>query len=118
MMHTTPMQDLVNYKAGNDPQMEKKEQPLLQPTTIREAQTNYLLDKLQEESAECIQAVSKIRRFGANNKHPDRTTTNLEELINELEDTLAIIAVLESLGYIDLTKSQQNITTKAKQLLK
>ena len=29
-------------------------------------QTQYLLDKLQEEAAEIIQAVSKIRRFGKN----------------------------------------------------
>jgi hypothetical protein len=38
--------------------------------------TQYYLDKLQEEAAEIIQAVSKIRRFGPDNKHPDRQTTS------------------------------------------
>jgi NTP pyrophosphatase (non-canonical NTP hydrolase) len=115
MNHFTPTQELLNYTSADNTKMEP---PLLKPQSIHEAHTNYLLDKLQEESAECIQAVSKIRRFGATNKHPDRNTTNLEELVQELEDVLAIIAVLESLSYIDLTKSQQNITSKAKQLLK
>ncbi len=50
--------------------------PNLPPTSLRQAQTNWLLDKLQEEAAEIIQAVSKIRRFGEQNKHPDRDTTN------------------------------------------
>jgi NTP pyrophosphatase (non-canonical NTP hydrolase) len=115
MNHFTPTQELIMHSPQND---EHYKQPLLAASTIREAQTNYLLDKLQEESAEVIQAVSKIRRFGVTNKHPDRTTTNLQDLINELEDLLACIAVLESLAYFDLTKSKENITTKAKQLLK
>lgn len=73
----------------------------------------YLICKLQEEAAEIIQAVSKINRFGDNNTHPERTTTNKQELVQELEDFLAIVAVLEQLGYIDLTLSQTNITNKA-----
>jgi len=44
--------------------------PNLPPTSMRQAQTNWLLDKLQEESAEIIQAVSKIRRFGENSTSP------------------------------------------------
>lgn len=78
----------------------------------------YLICKLQEEAAEVIQAVSKINRFGDDNKHPDRTTTNKQEFITELEDFLAILATLESLQYIDLTLSQHNIKNKALQLLK
>ena len=117
MIHTTPMQDLVNHKPQNDKQY-LQEPPLLKANNLRELQTNYLLDKLQEESAEVIQAVSKIRRFGINNKHPDRTTTNLQELVNELEDVLAIVGVLESCGYFDLTTSKDNISKKAKQLLR
>lgn len=66
----------------------------------REAQIQYLLDKLQEEAAEVIQAVSKIRRFGKDNHHPERETTNLQELANELEDLQAIIYRLEDLSYI------------------
>jgi NTP pyrophosphatase (non-canonical NTP hydrolase) len=77
----------------------------------------YLTAKLQEEAAEVIQAVSKINRFGPQNSHPDRTTTNLQELVGELEDFLAIVAALEHYKYIDLTLSQQQIANKAKALL-
>jgi NTP pyrophosphatase (non-canonical NTP hydrolase) len=92
--------------------------PTLPPTSLRQAQTNYLLDKLQEEAAEVIQAVSKIRRFGENNSHPDRKTTNKQELVTELEDFLAILAALEYAKYVDLQPSQQNILQKTQQLLK
>jgi NTP pyrophosphatase (non-canonical NTP hydrolase) len=113
MNHFTPTQELLKLDAKNDGKQEYQK-----PNTLKEVQINYLLDKLQEESAECIQAVSKIRRFGAQNKHPDRQTTNLEELVGELEDFLAIIGVLESLHYMDLTKSKDSIRAKAQQLLR
>ena len=93
------------------------EKPTLPPTSLRQAQTNWLLDKLQEEAAEIIQAVSKIRRFGENANHPDRTTTNHQELIGELEDFLAILAALDYCNYLDLTKSDINILSKTHALL-
>lgn len=80
--------------------------------------TQYLICKLQEEAAEVIQAVSKINRFGEQNRHPDRQTTNKQELVGELEDFLAILAVLEQTKWIDLTLSQSNILAKAQALLK
>ena len=80
--------------------------------------TQYLICKLQEEAAEVIQAVSKINRFGEQNKHPDRTTTNKQELVGELEDFLAILGVLEQAGWLDLTPSKENIKRKALQLIK
>lgn len=80
--------------------------------------TQYLICKLQEEAAEVIQAVSKINRFGEQNKHPDRQTTNKQELVQELEDFLAILAVLEQTQWIDLTLSRANIKNKAMALLK
>lgn len=92
-------------------------EPKLPPTSMRQAQTNWLLDKLQEESAEVIQAVSKIRRFGPNSSHPERTTTNYQELIQELEDFLAILAALDYCKYLELTKSDQNILSKTHRLL-
>jgi NTP pyrophosphatase (non-canonical NTP hydrolase) len=94
------------------------QQATLPPTSLQQAQVNYLLDKLQEEAAEVIQAVSKIRRFGENNSHPDRQTTNKQELVTELEDLLAILAALEYCKYLDLQPSQQNILHKTQQLLK
>jgi NTP pyrophosphatase (non-canonical NTP hydrolase) len=84
---------------------------------MQQNKIQYLTAKLQEEAAEVIQAVSKINRFGEQSKHPDRTTTNLEELVGELEDLLAIVAALEHYQYIDLTLSQGNIANKAKALL-
>ena len=102
---STPRQDLL------------KEPDLLKPQNLKETQTNFLLDKLQEESAEVIQAVSKIRRFGAQNTHPDRNTTNYQELVAELEDFLALIAALEACKYLDLTTSQQIIYKKMQNLV-
>ena len=112
-----PNYQLPAYAALKSPTQEIKEAQL-PPTTLRQAQTNYLLDKLQEEAAEVIQAVSKIRRFGENNTHPDRKTTNKQDLIIEIEDLMAILAALEYCGYLDLTPSQQNILSKTQQLVK
>lgn len=79
--------------------------------------TQYLICKLQEEAAEVIQAVSKINRFGPDNHHPDRQTTNKQELVAEIEDFLAILAALEGCQYIDLTLSRNNILQKTQALL-
>lgn len=90
---------------------------LAKAKTPRELVTQWLLDKLQEESAEVIQAVSKVRRFGADNHHPDRTQTNLQELVGELEDWLAVVAALEHYKYFDLTKHRTSILNKTQQLI-
>ena len=116
-----PTYTIPQYAALKSPTQEVQEHndpnPTLPPTSLRQAKTNYLLDKLQEEAAEVIQSVSKIRRFGEHNKHPDRDTTNKQELVNELEDFLAILAALEYCKYLDLTTSEQSIEAKAQQLL-
>ena len=106
--------------------------PLLKPTTATLETTpeaiqfqtqssqlvrQWLLDKLQEESAEVIQAVSKVRRFGEQNHHPDRSTTNYTELVDELTDWLAVVAALEHLQYFDLTQQQSNIYKKTLALI-
>jgi len=98
--------DLMDY----EPQTTK-------PKNHRELVTQWLLDKLQEEAAEVIQAVSKVRRFGDHNHHPDRNTTNHQELVSELTDLLAILAALEHCRYFDLTQQQQTILKKTQQLV-
>ena len=77
----------------------------------------YLLDKLQEEAAEIIQAVSKIRRFGPHNHHPERTTSNLQELVGELEDFQAIVWALEEIQYLDPKPQTTNIIRKYQALI-
>jgi NTP pyrophosphatase (non-canonical NTP hydrolase) len=111
----TPQQ--LNQIVQDSPQLKQhldQQQQPQQPT----AQTQRLLDKLQEEASEIIQAVSKIRRFGPDNSHPDRKTSNKQELIAELEDFLALVAVLEGQQYIDLSQSREAIKTKAEALLR
>jgi NTP pyrophosphatase (non-canonical NTP hydrolase) len=114
----------VNYKVKYpDPlpqttaTLEVSPEPVQFITQSSQVVRQWLLDKLQEESAEVIQAISKVRRFGEQNHHPDRSTTNHEELITELTDWLAIVAALEHLQYFDLQKEQQTILKKTKALI-
>jgi hypothetical protein len=95
-----------------DPKLQRFLQPQKQPNT------QIFLDKLQETASEIIHIVSKIRRFGPDSHHPERKTTNKQELIAKLEDLLALVAVLESHKYFDLTTSKENIKQKAERLLK
>ena len=116
----TPMQELLEYSPDEPVDVVEKQphpETKLKAKNHRELVTQWLLDKLQEESAEVIQAISKVRRFGEKNRHPDRETTNHEELITELEDWLAIVAALEHVQYFDLTKSQNNILKKTTALI-
>lgn len=114
----------VNYKVKySDPKpqttatLEFAQPPTEFITETAQQLRQRLLDKLQEESAEVIQAISKCRRFGDHNHHPDRATTNIEELITELEDWLAIVAALEHTRYFDLSQHQQNIHKKTLALI-
>ena len=69
-------------------------------------QNNEVLDILQEECAEVIQAVSKIRRFGVDNFKPGKPKTNREHLEDEIGDVMAMIDILCSMGVIDLANLQ------------
>ena len=97
--------------------LEVPDQPIEFVTQSSQVVRQWLLDKLQEESAEVIQAISKVRRFGEQNHHPDRKTTNHQELITELTDFLAIVAALEHLQYFDLQKEQIHIHKKTLALI-
>ncbi len=59
-----------------------------------DSQTKEVMDILQEECAEVIQAVSKISRFGLDNFKPGKPKTNREHLEEELGDMLAMIDIL------------------------
>lgn len=56
--------------------------------------TEEVMDILQEECAEVIQAVSKVSRFGIDNYKPGKPKTNREHLEEELGDVLAMIDIL------------------------
>ena len=117
-MSTLNWTNPVNYKVKYPDPLPQTPPPAIEFVTQTSDQAHqYLLDKLQEESAEIIQAVSKVRRFGKQNHHPDRSTTNLQELITELEDFLAIVAALEHTQYFDLTDSKNSIHKKTLALI-
>jgi NTP pyrophosphatase (non-canonical NTP hydrolase) len=63
-------------------------------------QTKEVMDILQEECAEVIQAVSKINRFGIDNLKPGKPKTNREHLEEELGDMLAMIDILIVKGIV------------------
>ena len=56
---------------------------------------NEILDILQEECAEVIQAISKVRRFGMENSYKDGGTQR-EHLIQELGDVTLLIELLHA----------------------
>jgi len=56
------------------------------------------LNILQEECAEVIQAASKIKRFGINNRKDGAELNNLQNLEMELGDVLAMIDLCREAG--------------------
>ncbi len=44
--------------------------------------------KVIEECSELIKIICKGDRFGLDNYYPDRTSTNREEILNEIEDVM------------------------------
>lgn len=62
---------------------------------VMEENSNEVMDILQEECAEVVQAVSKIRRFGIDNAKPGTEYTNREHLEEEIGDLLAMIDILQ-----------------------
>lgn len=71
----------------------------MNPLTPRE---DEILSLLQEECAEVIQAVSKIRRFGWDSYHPnDPQKTNRVLLEDEVGDVSEIKQIMVDFGLID-----------------
>jgi len=77
-----------------------------------------VMDILQEECAEVIQAVSKISRFGLNNFKPGKPKTNLEHLEEELGDLLAMVDILHDLGVISYHNVKDATAAKKEKLKK
>lgn len=81
-------------------------------------QTKEVMDILQEECAEVIQAVSKISRFGIDNVKPGKPKTNREHLEEELGDMLAMIDIMLDRGVITLENLEVAKQAKIEKLKK
>lgn len=64
----------------------------------------YLLGCLAEECAEVTQRITKILRFGLHNIQEGQDLTNEKRLVYELNDLLAVIALLEDVGEVELSE--------------
>jgi NTP pyrophosphatase (non-canonical NTP hydrolase) len=78
--------------------------------------TKEVMDILQEECAEVIQAVSKISRFGLDNFKPGKPKTNRQHLEEELGDLLAMITILLDKGIVDSVQLEQAEAAKIEKL--
>ena len=81
----------------------------LNPRTIE------YLEILQEECAEVVQAISKIKRFGVDSYHPldENKVTNIAHLIVELGDIQGMIELLQESELALLSFSSENISIAA-----
>jgi NTP pyrophosphatase (non-canonical NTP hydrolase) len=84
------------------------------------SQTQEALDILQEECAEVIVEVSKIRRFGLDSVHykSEMKHTHRTMLEMEIGDVLALVDILMDQGLVDqsrLDQYKQNKKEKLKQ---
>jgi len=80
------------------------------------AKEKEVMDILQEECAEVIQAVSKISRFGIDNFKPGKPKTNRAHLEEELGDMLAMIDIMIELRVISLDNLEIAKTAKVEKL--
>ena len=81
-------------------------------------QTKEVMDILQEECAEVIQAISKISRFGLDNLKPGKPKTNREHLEEELGDLYAMIEILQELDVVSWTNIELAAEAKREKLKK
>jgi NTP pyrophosphatase (non-canonical NTP hydrolase) len=77
-----------------------------------------VMDILQEECAEVIQAVSKCSRFGIDYYKPGKPLTNREHLEEELGDLLAMVDIMLEQGIVSLTKLDEAKANKKYKLKK
>ena len=80
-----------------------------------DTETKEVMDILQEECAEVIQAVS---RFGLDNYKPGKPKTNRQHLEEELGDMLAMIDILHSMDIVSYTNIEHAQAAKIEKLKK
>jgi NTP pyrophosphatase (non-canonical NTP hydrolase) len=77
---------------------------------------NDIMDVSQEECAEVIQAISKIRRFGLNSEH--NGVSNKSHLEEEVGDLQCMIELLKEFGLVDCSNVEVHAQNKRKKLQK
>lgn len=80
-----------------------------------------ILGILQEECAEVIQEVSKVRRTCPSFKRYSKDKTNQEELENEILDVLATLSLAQDIGAVRRFTSEEileRVEERAKRLAK
>lgn len=81
------------------------------------AEEDELLTVLEEECAEVIQAITKIRRHGLASYHPDNPgVSNAGSLHRELGDVRAAMILLSRIGILHLGTLPQLAKDKLKRL--
>ena len=70
--------------------------------------TEHLLVCLAEECAELAQAVSKALRFGLDDGHPERGTTNADDIARELHDLFGVIELLDESGALPQVRAMDS----------
>ena len=83
-----------------------------------DSQTKEVMDILQEECAEVIQAVSKISRFGLDNYKPGKPKNNRAHLEEELGDMITMIDILHSMDIVSWTNIDRAAEAKREKLKK
>ena len=81
----------------------------------------HLLQCLQEEAAELIQAASKINRFGLRDFNPETGENNEDKFIAEAHDLIAVLQMVNDefhLGIGETWKSELAIEDKKKKVNK
>jgi len=84
--------------------------------TKMDSQTKEVMDILQEECAEVIQAISKISRFGLDNLKPGKPKTNREHLEEELGDLQAMVDILQELDIVSFSNIERAAEAKREKL--
>jgi hypothetical protein len=82
------------------------------------SKTKEVMDILQEECAEVIQAVSKVSRFGIDNVKPGKPKTNREHLEEEIGDLLAMVDIMVEFSVISLDNLEVAKRAKIEKLKK
>ena len=82
------------------------------------AHVQEAMDLLQEECAEVIEIVSKIRRFGMHEMHCKEHRPNVECLVQELGDVLCLIDILKQQGVVTQGQLDDAAANKSHKLKK